>query len=474
MESTVTHPPLTRNPLGYEKVEKLIVRFAVPAIISMVVNAVYNIVDQVFIGWSDIGMLGIGATTVSFPLTTIATSVSLLLAVGGASLFNLSLGRGEPEKAGSTAGNVMILSVFAGILLFAASLLLLSPMLTVFGATEANMPYAVSYTRIIIYGIPFQILGTVLSHLIRADGSPRYSMVCMLSGAVFNFIFDPVFLFVFDMGIEGIALATSLGMVLSTSIGAVYVMRRFKNVSLNRASFRLTFGNVKAIASLGMASFFNQIALTVMQIVLNNTLKTYGGLSVYGSDIPIACVGSVNKINTIFLSVIIGIGQGCQPINGFNYGAKNYGRVISTYLTAVISGTAVAVLTFLIYQLFPVPILKVFGNNSDGFYEFGERFLRIFMFMSFFNGVQPITANFFTSIGKARKGLFISLTRQIIILIPLLLILPRFMGIDGVLYAGPASDFAAGAVGLALVSTEIRQMRKLEKEKDSKHKENKK
>jgi putative MATE family efflux protein len=450
-----------QNPLGYEKVEKLIVRFAVPAIISMVVNAVYNIVDQVFIGWSDIGMLGIGATTVSFPLTTIATSVSLLLAVGGASLFNLSLGRGEPERAARTAGNSIILSIIAGILLFAASLLLLTPMLTLFGATDANMPYAVSYTRIIIYGIPFQILGTVLSHLIRADGSPKYSMACMLSGAVFNLIFDPVFLFVFDMGIEGIALATSLGMVLSTSIGAVYFLRRLKSAPLDRSSFRLTASNVQAICSLGMASFFNQIALTVMQIVLNNTLKTYGGLSVYGSDIPIACVGSVNKINTIFLSVIIGIGQGCQPINGFNYGAKNYGRVIRTYTTAVVSGTAVAALTFLIYQLFPVPILKVFGNNSDAFYEFGERFLRIFMFMSFFNGVQPITANFFTSIGKARKGLFISLTRQIIILIPLLIILPRFMGIDGVLYAGPASDFAAGTVGLALVWNEIRQMKKL-------------
>ncbi len=454
------------NPLGYEKIGKLIVRFAVPAIISMVVNAVYNIVDQVFIGWSDIGMLGIGATTVSFPMTTIVTAVSLLLAVGGASNFNLNLGRKKPEEAAKIAGNAISLSLVIGLAMMALALIFLRPMLNLFGATEANMSYAVTYTRIVIFGIPFQMMSTVFSHLIRADGSPRYSMFCMLSGAVFNLIFDPVFLFVFKMGIDGIALATTLGMVLSTSIAAIYMKRSFKTVRLEREVFRISFAQAKAIASLGMASFFNQTAMTIMQIVLNNTLRTYGALSVYGSDIPIACVGSVSKINAIFLSFIIGIGQGCQPINGFNYGAKNYSRVKETYTTAIKAATIVSVVTFLVYQLFPRTILMVFGNNPEIFYEFGVRYLRIFMMMAFLNSIQPVTGNFFTSIGKAQKGVFIAMTRQIIFLIPLLVVLPLFFGIDGVFFAGPVADTAAAIVGITLVVREMRNMTRLQKEQE--------
>lgn len=450
------------NPLGTEKVGKLIAQFAIPAIIGMVVNAIYNLVDQLYIGWSDIGMLGIGATTVAFPMVTIITAVSLMLAVGGASNFNLSLGRGNKEQAGRTAGTAMGTGAIVGVVLMILALIFLRPLLNLFGATEANMEYAVAYARIIVFGIPFQILSTIFGHMIRADGSPKYSMVVMISGAVFNIVFDYVFLFQWGMGIEGIALATSLGMVLSTILGLIYMLRSFHSAPLTKEMLIPRLPILKTICALGLASFFNQIAMTLMQIVLNNTLRHYGGISEFGSDVPIAVVGSVQKINGIFISIIIGIGQGCQPINGFNYGAKKYSRVKQTYKVAVTAATIVSVIVFTIYRFFPRTLLSVFGNNPEMFYEFGVRYLHTFMFMTFFNGFQPITSNFFTSIGKAQKGIFISMTRQIIFLIPLLLILPTFMGLDGVLFAGPISDFAAAALAIVLVIFEMKNMTKLE------------
>ena len=455
-----------RNPLGYEKIGKLMLSFAIPAIVGMVVNAVYNLVDQVLIGWSDIGMLGIGATTVSFPFTTIMNALGLVISVGCAANFNLSLGAGNKDRAARFAGNAISLGVIVGILFSIVALIFLRPLLTLFGATEDIMPYAVEYTRIIIFGIPFAILSSIFSLLIRADGSPRFSMVCMLAGALFYLIFDPIALFVFDLGIQGIAIATSCSMLLSAIMGALYFVKSFRSAKLVRDSFRIRWAEVKSICSLGTAAFINQIAMTAMQIVLNNALKKYGALSVFGSNAVISCVGSINKVNMIFHSILIGIGQGCQPINGFNYGAQQYDRVKRTYKLAFITASCLAACMFIVYQIFPKQILLSFGNNPDTFFEFGARYMRIYMFMTFLSGVQPITANFFTSIGKSKKGSFIALTRQIIFLIPLLLILPRFFGIDGVLYAGPIADFAAATVGILLVVNEMKKMTAMQNEVD--------
>jgi putative MATE family efflux protein len=446
------------NVLGYENINKLIAKFAIPAIISMVVNALYNIIDQVLIGWSNIGMLGIAATTVSFPMTTVVTSAALLLSVGGASNFNLSLGKGEKDTAGRIAGNALGMGLTIGVILMLLALVFLSPMLNLFGATDTNMPLAADYTFIVLFGIPFQILATITSSLIRADGAPKYSMACMLAGAIFNIICDPFVLFVLGWGIKGIALTTMLGPVISTVMGVFYIGKHFTSVQLKKEHFYFHFDSIRRIIALGLAAFFNQIAMTLMQIILNNALKTYGGASIYGSDVPIAVVGSIGKINMIFMSVCIGIGQGCQPIVGFNYGAGNYDRVKKTYFVAIKLSLLVSVITFLIYQLFPRPLMMIFGDNPEIFYTFGARYLRIHMVLAFLGGIQPVTSNFFTSIGKAYKGMFIAMTRQILFLIPLLIILPQFFALDGILYAGPIAEAVTAIVAISLVAYEIKHL----------------
>jgi putative MATE family efflux protein len=427
----------------------------------MLVNALYNMVDQVFIGHG-IGVLGNAATNVAFPLTIICTALGLLFGVGAASNFNLRQGEGQRDEAAFYAGNGLSLLVISGVCLGALCLMVLRPMLVLFGATDAVMPYALPYTRIIIFGIPFLIFATGCSHLVRADGSPRWSMVIMLSGAIFNLIFDPVFMYVFNMGIEGIALATTLGQVLSASVALLYLLRRRHSVHLTRIHLRPRAKWSFAIMSLGAASCFNQLAMTVVQIVLNNTLRKYSANSVYGSDIPLAAVGVISKINMLFMSFAIGTAQGCQPIVGYNYGAKNYTRVKQAYKTALLWVSVMVILAFLCLQLFPHQITFIFGHGSEEYFRFAEQYLRIYMFFTFLNGIQPLTSKFFTSIGKAHMGFFISLTRQIIFLLPLILLLPLHFDIDGVLYAGPIADAAAAIFAIVFIMREMRQMTRLQ------------
>ena len=451
------------NPLGTEKIATLIRKFSVPAIISMLVNAIYNMVDQVFIGHG-IGMVGIAATNIAFPITTICTAAALLLGIGGASNFSLALGQGKKEKASFIAGNMLSLLVLVGVGILALVLLFLQPMLLFFGATETVLPLALPYTAIIAPGIPFLIFASGACILIRADGSPNYAMGCMLSGSIFNLIFDPIFLFGFDMGIAGIALATTLGQILSSVIALLYLLRRFHTVPLTRTHLVPRAAYAKMICALGMAACFNQLSMTVVQIAMNNVLRYYGAQSPYGADIPLAAVGAISKLNILFLSFTIGIAQGCQPIISFNYGARQYQRVKQTLKTALIAASAISVVAFAAFQLFPTQLMSVFGENDPLYLAFSVRYLRIYMLMTFVNGIQPVTANFFTSIGKARRGILISLTRQIIFLLPLILLLPVFFGIDGVMVAGPIADAAAALLSLVLIVQEVRSMTTLQQQ----------
>lgn len=450
-----------RSALGTEKISKLIWKFSIPAIISGLVSAAYNIVDQIFIG-RGVGDLGLAATNVAFPLVTISTALALLFGVGGASNFNLSMGRNEPEEASKIAGNALSWMILSGTLVGLVAIVFLRPLLFAFGATEPIMPYAEPYTLITNIGIPFLIFSTGASNLVRADGSPTYSMLIMLSGAVFNLIFDPIFLFVFHMGIKGIALATLLGQILSSIIAVYYLLKRFRTVPIKRGHLRIQPDITRLICALGAAACFNQLAMTIVQIVKSNTLRYYGALSAYGSEIPLAAVGAVSKVLVLFMAVILGIAQGCQPIISFNYGAKKYDRVSETYKRAVLYATIVSVIAFLCLQIFPRQILSIFGSDSEAFYEFAVKYMRIFMLMTFINGIQPITSNFFTSIGKANLGFWMSLTRQILLLVPLLLILPVFWGIDGVMWSGPTSDGVAAVLAIIFVVREMRKMRLLE------------
>ena len=430
-----------QNPLGTAPVGGLIGKFAIPAIISMLVSALYNIVDQIFIG-QGVGMLGNAATNVAFPVTTIATALALLLGIGGASNYNLEMGAGREKKASSIAGTALSTLVITGVILAVAVLLFLRPLLSLFGATTDVMSYAVDYLGITAVGLPFYALSIGGNHIVRADRSPTYSMTCVLTGAIINTILDPLFIFGFGWGIKGAAWATVIGQVISGILVVIY-FGKFRKMYLEMSMLKPSSECLKAIVSLGMASCINQIAMAIVQIVLNNILRYYGGLSVYGSDIPIACVGVISKVNQVFMAICIGISQGCQPIWGFNYGAKKYDRVRLAYRHSVIACTAVATVFFLCFQLFPHQIVSIFGTGSDLYFQFAERYLKIFMFMTFANGIQPMSSGFFTSIGKAKLGIVMSLTRQVLFLLPLIVVFSLIMGIDGVMYAGPIADAAA-------------------------------
>lgn len=447
-----------QNPLGTAPVGGLIGKFAIPAIISMLVSALYNIVDQIFIG-QGVGMLGNAATNVAFPVTTIATALALLLGIGGASNYNLEMGAGREKKASSIAGTALSTLVITGVILAVAVLLFLRPLLSLFGATTDVMPYAVDYLGITAVGLPFYALSIGGNHIVRADRSPTYSMTCVLTGAIINTILDPLFIFGFGWGIKGAAWATVIGQVVSGILVIIY-FGKFRKMYLEMSMLKPSSECLKAIISLGMASCINQIAMAIVQIVLNNILRYYGGLSVYGSDIPIACVGVISKVNQVFMAICIGISQGCQPIWGFNYGAKKYDRVRLAYRYSMIACTAIATVFFLCFQLFPHQIVSIFGTGSDLYFQFAERYLKIFMFMTFANGIQPMSSGFFTSIGKAKLGIVMSLTRQVLFLMPLIVVFSLIMGIDGVMYAGPIADAAAFVLAILFARRELVAMKK--------------
>lgn len=445
------------NPLGTAPVGGLIRKFAIPAIISMLVSAMYNIVDQIFIG-QGVGMLGNAATNVAFPVTTIATAMALLLGIGGASNYNLEMGAGRKKKASGIAGTALSSLVISGAVLCVIVVLFLKPLLTLFGATKDVMPYAVDYTGITALGLPFYILSVGGNHVVRADRSPTYSMTCVTAGAVINTILDPLFIFGFGWGIKGAAWATVIGQVVSGILVVVYFWK-FRKMYLEKSMLKPRLHYLKAITALGLASCINQIAMALVQIVQNNILRYYGAASIYGSDIPIACVGVISKVNQVFMAICIGISQGCQPIWGFNYGAEKYSRVRQTYRYSVTACTVIATGFFLCFQLFPHQIVGIFGTGSDLYFQFAERYLKMYMFMTFANGIQPMSSGFFTSIGKAKLGVVMSLTRQVIFLLPLIVIFPLFMGIDGVMYAGPIADAAAFALAIIFARRELMKMK---------------
>ncbi len=451
-----------KNPLASERIGKLIAKFTIPAIISMLVSSLYNIVDQIFIG-QGVGMLGNAATNIAFPVSIICTATALLLGIGAASNYNLRSGEGRDEEARRMAGCGLSMLVICGVIFMVILLVFLKPLMLGFGATEEIMPYALDYTGITAFGVPFLILTTGGCHLVRADRSPSYSMACMLSGAIINTILDPIFIFVCGWGIKGAAVATILGQIVSGVMIIIY-FTKMSRMKLTKEMLIPKAEQIGAICALGMASGINQVAMAIVQITMNNTLRRYGAVSVYGSDIPLACVGVISKLNMVFMSICIGVSQGCQPIFGFNYGAKNYPRVREAYRKAAIISVIAGICFFLCFQLFPRPLVSIFGTGTEEYFQFAERYLRIFMMMTFINGIQPMSSGFFTSVGKAVLGMIVSLTRQIIFLLPLILIFPRFMGIDGVMYAGPIADGAAAVITILFVIKEMKIMKQAEQQ----------
>lgn len=444
--------------LAKGNLSRTIMKFAIPAIVSNLVSALYNIVDQIFIGQS-IGLLGNAATNVAFPLVTVSTAAALLIGIGTASNFNLRMGEGNKEKAANIVGNGISYLLIFGVSLAIIVALSLTLLIKFFGATQEVFPYAREYTGITNIGIPLMIFSLASSHIIRADGSPSYAMFCMVLGAVINTILDPIFLFGFNMGISGAAIATVIGQGCSAIAALIYLLR-FKSVKLKPIHFIPRLKLLRNISGLGAASCFNQLAITIVQIVLNNVLTHYGEMSIYGSNIPLACVGVITKINFVYMAFTLGISQGCQPVIGYNYGAGNLHRVKQTYLRAAIAVSIVSLIAEILFQSIPRQIVSIFGAGSEEYFRFAARYLRIFMAATIINGLHPLTANFFTSIGKAKMGIFLSMTRQIIFLLPLIVIFPIYLGIDGVMYAGPIADCMCVILGVVFMVREFKLMDK--------------
>ena len=445
-----------QNPLGYEKESSLLKKFAIPSIISMLVSSLYNIVDQIFIG-QGVGFLGNAATNVAFPLTTIALAIALLIGIGSASLFSLYLGEKKPERSSSIAGNSISMSLLCSVIYVVLVLVLKS-----FGATSTIMPLALEYTRITTLGVPFLITTNVISNLIRADGSPNYSMTCMVAGAIVNTILDPLFIFVFHMGVAGAAIATVAGQVISFFIAAWYI-KSFQHIEFNKKSLRISLKDTKEMATIGMSASLNQIAILFVQIVLNNSLTYYGQFTKFGSDIPLAACGIVMKTNAILLAIIIGISQGMQPIIGFNYGAQKYERVKKTFKLAISANLVVSFIGWALFQFCTSTVLSIFGSGDANYFEFATMFMRIYLMLVCVDGVQMLSSSFFSSIKKAYLGMFLSMTRQVLFLIPLVLILPKFFGLNGILYAAPIADFVAFVVSVICILAEFKKLNELEK-----------
>lgn len=448
------------NKLGTLPVNKLLRQFAVPSIVAMMVMALYNIVDQFFIG-QKIGELGNAATNIVFPLSTSCIAIALLCGIGGAAAFNISLGQGDKNKAMHYVGNALSLMVTSGLVLFVLVELFLPQMLDIFGCPKDVYGYAVSYTRITAIGFPFIILSSGGGNLVRADGSPAFSMICNIVGAVVNTILDPILIFGFDMDMEGAAIATVAGQIISAAMAAAYLYK-FKTAKITATHLKMKAVYLKRIVSLGATPCFNQLAMMIVQIVLNKSLTYYGAHSSYGESVPLACAGIISKVNQIYFSIVIGLSQGLQPIISFNYGAKKYTRVRKAYKLAVTYGLSVSVIAFLAFQIFPRQITSIFGNGTEEYYSFAINYFRIFLFGIFINCMQPLTSNFFTAIGKPKRGIFLSLTRQIIFLLPLIVVFPIIMGIDGIMFAGPVADIAAAVASFIMFGIESKKLKKIE------------
>ena len=447
------------NIFGTESVWRLLVKFSIPSIISMLVNSIYNLVDQIFLG-QGVGYLANAATNTSFPFTVLMLAFSLLFAVGTAANVSLNLGRKNQELAERCVSVGFMLSLICGLIILAVGEAFLVPLLNLFGTTENVLPYAIEYSRVTLLGAPLISLGIMVNDLHRADGSPRLAMICMIIGAVTNVILDAVFIFVFSWGVRGAAIATVIGQVASLALG----LSRINKLRLFRFRFeymRFDWPVIKRIVSIGISSFITQVAMMISAIVMNNVSTKYGAISKYGSDIPLTCFGIIMKLVHIMTSFVIGIGIATQPVFGYNYGAEKYDRVKKMLYAAMGVTTAVGVAGFMIFQLFPGQLISIFGQESELYNEFAVIALRYITMGVFLVSAQGVSMVLYQAIGKPILSIVLSLSRQIIFLIPSILVLPVFFGISGVMFAYPVAEVLSFMLAVILLRVEVRKLNKL-------------
>ncbi len=455
----------TKNPFGVEPIGRLILKFAIPSVIALLVNSLYNIVDQIFIGWG-VGYLGNGATNIVFPITIVALALAMMIGNGGAAFLSLKLGEGEIEDARKGVGNAVTLVTVVSLVLTLVFLVGIDPILTLFGATDVLRPYALGYGVIIGIGLPFMMISAAINSMIRADGSPKYAMASMVIGALINVILDPVFIFIFHMGVRGAAIATVVGQVASFVVSVVY-LPRFKTVRLSAITFRLKRKTCGNIVTFGLSSFITQFAITIVMALTNNLLAVYGASSVYGAEIPLTATGIVMKVNQILIAILLGIATGTQPIIGFNYGAKNYHRVKQALEISLIVSEIISVLAFLLFQFAPMSVVNLFGSEEGLYNEFAVKAFRIFLMLCPLTGFQTMAAVYLQAVGKPVKSAILSLARQIIFFVPAALILPLFLGVDGVLWTGPVADGLAFILSLVLLGYERNHLKREHKKQIS-------
>ncbi len=423
------------NPIGTEKVSKLLIKFSVPAIVGMMVNALYNIVDRIYIGNSpDLGANGIAGITIGFPITIILLSLGILFGVGGATLFSMKLGEKNEEEAENALGNAYGVLVIAGFLYMTLGQIFLKPLMILFGASSTILPYSMEYMRVVLFGAVFQVVSMGMNNFIRADGNPKLAMYTMFLGAGTNIVLDPLFIYVFHMGMAGAALATILSQLLSFIWVTSYFLGKKNKHKLYIKNMKLKLKIVARIISLGLPGFSLQIANSVLNAVLNKSLLFYGG------DLAVSGMGIINSLQTIFMMPIIGLNQGTQPIISFNYGARKFDRVKTAAKLAITAATITVFVGYAIIRLFPVQLISMF-NREPELLEFGRTALLSWFLCMPVVGFQIIGANFFQAVGKSRRAMFLTLTRQLIFLIPAIIIFPKFWGIEGLFYAAPFADF---------------------------------
>ena len=448
------------NILGYEKIGKLIRKFSIPCIISLVVNSLYNIVDQIFIGWG-VGYIGNGATNVVFPITMLCLAFALMFGDGSSAYLSLKLGEKNKKEASKGVVNGILISIIVSILLCVIIIGFLPQILNLFGCTDALREDAMGYGFFVALGLPFMMIGTTLNSIIRADGSPKYAMTSMVIGAILNVILDPIFIFVFKMGVEGAAIATSISQFVTFAMNVIY-LKKLKTIKITRDDIKLKPSIVGRVSMLGISSFITQMSIVLVMAFENNLLGKYGAESEFGSEIPITVLGIVMKISQILNSIIIGIASGAQPIFGYNYGAQNYDRVRKTLKYVLGLSLIVSTIAFLLFQLIPDKLILIFGSGNELYIEFACYAFRTYLMLCICNGIQIPAGIFFQAIGKGVKSAIISLSRQIVFLIPAMVVFGATFGIHGILYAGPFADGLAFIIAGILLILQVRKFKKVE------------
>ena len=454
--------------LGTEKITKLILKFSIPCVLSLLVSALYNIVDQIFIGNSELSALGNAATGVVFPIFIISQAFAWCFGDGCAAYLNICQGKKNAQNAHKSIGTGLTVTLISSLVLMAIFFPLKRQLLTLFGASENSIGYAIEYFNWILAFFPIYMLSNMFNAVIRADGSPTWSMVSMLAGAVTNIILDPVFIFGCQWGMTGAAVATVIGQVVSFVISFIYIFRT-KTFKLSWKSLIPDFKEFKGALQLGASSFITQMTIVIISLVCNIMLAKYGAMSKYGVDIPIAIIGIESKVFTVVINLVVGIILGCQPIISYNMGAKKYDRVKELYRKILLCTVVIGLASTLLFELAPRAVVGMFGNptnipNPDDYWEFGEKTFRIFLMLVTFTCIIKMTSIFFQAVGKPIRAVIASMIRDIVCFIPLIIILPIFFDIEGILCAAPCADFLAMIVAVALTVTFMKTLKNISTE----------